>query len=81
MNTHSYVLLATYPGSTIVHLITGADNKHIVASEENLPILHNLAQKLLNENIISTAQIFKAHSEVMVQHSDIGEYVQEHPCE
>lgn len=65
MSAHPYVLLATYPGSGQVHLIKAGD-KHVAATEENLPVLRLLAQGLLAENIIATAQIYRACSEVMV---------------
>lgn len=65
MSAHPYVLLATYPGSNLVHLIKTAEGKHVAATEENLPVLRELAQKLLDENVLSTAQIFRAHSEIM----------------
>jgi hypothetical protein len=66
MSAYPYVLLATYPGSNVVHLIKGANGKHVAATLENLPVLRQLAQQLLDENVISTAQIYRACSEVML---------------
>jgi hypothetical protein len=65
MSAHPYVLLATYPGSPNVHLIKGANGRHIAADLENVTTLRALAQKLLAENVISSAQIFRADSEIM----------------
>jgi poly(3-hydroxybutyrate) depolymerase len=64
----SYVLLVTYPGSPDVHVAsTGAvGSKRIVtADRDNLTTLRTLAQKLLAQNVVSSAQIFENQSEIM----------------
>lgn len=62
-----YMLLITYPGSgTQVIMNTGA--KACASSEENKPVLIEMGNRLLRENIISSYTIMKNDSnEIILQ--------------
>lgn len=59
-----YVLLITYPHCTVPVLANTGD-KYVACTEENLPSMVNIAQRLLDEHIIDNAQLFKAAGPVM----------------
>ena len=66
MSAHPYVILTTYSGMPgKVHVVNTGD-KHVAASEENLPVLQDLAQRLLNEGVFTTAQIYREVGPVLL---------------
>lgn len=66
MTTHPYVLLGTYPGSAKAILVNTGE-KHVASTEENLFHLRELAEKLVEQNVLETVQIYKAYSEVITR--------------